>query len=205
MLRTEAGRRPYDRDLSDLIGELCTRSDVFRTRWANHNVRLHRTGAKVYHHPVVGRLTLDFEVMDLSADDGLALTAFTAADTASQDGLKLLASWAATQGHDRVAGLRRLAAKIPAGHRNSVKPTQPLASARCPASSDTGSTTPLVTSVIEQAPFTRSYSEFRSRQRVWCSIRMRAANTRRSRSPRRSLRRESPPRSGASVTRTITP
>ena len=105
MLRTEAGRRPYDRDLSDLIGELCTRSDAFRTRWANHNVRLHRTGAKVYHHPVVGQLTLDFEVMDLSADDGLALTTFTGADTATQDGPKLLASWAATQGHDTGRGL----------------------------------------------------------------------------------------------------
>ena len=101
MLRTEAGRHPYDRDLSDLIGELSTRSDTFRDRWANHNVRLHRTGAKVYHHPVVGRLTLEFEVMDLSADDGLALTAFTAADPASRDGLKLLASWAATHHDDQ--------------------------------------------------------------------------------------------------------
>jgi transcription regulator MmyB-like protein len=100
MLRTEAGRHPCDRDPSDLIGELSTRSDTFRDRWANHNVRLHRTGANVYQHPVVGRLTLEFEVMDLSADDGLALTAFTAADPASRDGLKLLASWAATLGHD---------------------------------------------------------------------------------------------------------
>ena len=96
MLRTEAGRNPYDRDLSDLIGQLSTRSETFRNRWANHNVRLHRTGSKIYHHPVVGRLTLEFEVMELSADTGLALTAFTAADSASQDGLALLASWAAT-------------------------------------------------------------------------------------------------------------
>ena len=44
MLRTEAGRDPYDRDLSDLIGELSTRSDEFRARWADHNVRLHVTG-----------------------------------------------------------------------------------------------------------------------------------------------------------------
>ena len=91
MLRTEAGRNPYDRDLSDLIGELSTRSGTFRNRWANHNVRLHRTGTKIYHHPVVGRLTLEFEVMELSADTGLALTAFTAADSASHDGLALLA------------------------------------------------------------------------------------------------------------------
>jgi hypothetical protein len=100
MLRTAAGRHPYDRDLSNIIGELSTRSETFRTRWANHNVRLHRTGSKLYRHPVVGRLTLEFEVMDLTADDGLALTAFTAADVASQDGLTLLASWAATLVHD---------------------------------------------------------------------------------------------------------
>ena len=87
----EAGRNPYDRDLSDLIGELSTRSETFRNRWANHNARLHRTGTKIYHHPVVGRLTLEFEVMELSADTGLALTAFTAAHSASHDGRALLA------------------------------------------------------------------------------------------------------------------
>ena len=116
MLRTEAGRHPYDRDLSDLIGELSTRSDTFRDRWANHNVRLHRTGAKVYHHPVVGQLTLEFEVMDLSADEGLALTAFTAADPASRDGLKLLASWAATLDHDDQRDVQSAVQK----HRNTT-------------------------------------------------------------------------------------
>src|SRR6476646_6185281 len=54
MLRTEAGRKPYDRGLSDLIGELSTRRETFRNRWAAHNVRLHRVGAKPFHHPVVG-------------------------------------------------------------------------------------------------------------------------------------------------------
>src|SRR6185436_7985036 len=54
MLRTEAGRDPHDRDLSDLVGELSTRSDQFRTRWGAHNVRAHQTGVKRYRHPVVG-------------------------------------------------------------------------------------------------------------------------------------------------------
>jgi transcriptional regulator with XRE-family HTH domain len=45
-LRTEAGRDPYDRGLSDLVGELSTRSQEFRTRWAAHNVRYHHTGRK---------------------------------------------------------------------------------------------------------------------------------------------------------------
>ena len=97
MLRTEAGRDPYDKALSDLVGELSTRSDEFRVRWGAHDVRLHRTGLKHIRHPVVGELHLAYEVMDLSADPGLALVAFSAeAGSPDDDALRLLASWAAT-------------------------------------------------------------------------------------------------------------
>jgi hypothetical protein len=78
LLRGEAGRNPYDRDLTDLIGELSTRSEPFRTWWAAHNVRLHRSGVKRLHHPLVGDLTLTFESMDLTADQGLRLNAYSA-------------------------------------------------------------------------------------------------------------------------------
>jgi transcriptional regulator with XRE-family HTH domain len=96
-LRTEAGRNPYDRGLQDLVGELSTRSQEFRTRWAAHNVRQHQTGRKRLHHPVVGDLELTYEVLALPADPGLSLVVYGAEPgSASQDGLKLLASWAAT-------------------------------------------------------------------------------------------------------------
>ena len=101
MLRTEAGRDPHDRALSDLVGELSTRSDEFRTRWAAHDVRLHRTGIKQFHHPVVGDLNLNFETMPLPADPGLALTLLTApAGSPDDDALRVLASWAATRQND---------------------------------------------------------------------------------------------------------
>jgi transcriptional regulator with XRE-family HTH domain len=97
LLRTEAGRDPHNRDLTDLVGELATRSDAFRFRWAAHDVRLHRSGVKHFHHPVVGTLDLAFEAMDLPADPGLTLTAYTAEPgSPSADALTLLASWAAT-------------------------------------------------------------------------------------------------------------
>jgi transcriptional regulator with XRE-family HTH domain len=97
ILRAEAGRDPYDKALTDLVGELCTRSDEFRVRWAAHDVRLHRTGLKHIHHPVVGDLHLTYDVMELPADPGLALTAFSAeAGSPTDDALKFLASWAAT-------------------------------------------------------------------------------------------------------------
>jgi transcriptional regulator with XRE-family HTH domain len=107
LLRAEAGRDPHDRSLTDLIGELCTRSDDFRTRWAAHDVRLHRSGAKRFRHPVVGELTLGFEAMELSADSGLTLTAYTAEPSSpSADALQLLASWA-TPHHQPGAATRR--------------------------------------------------------------------------------------------------
>lgn len=97
LLRGEAGRDPYDRALTELVGQLSTISDSFRTRWAAHNVRMHRSGVKHLHHPVVGDLTLTYESLELTADQGLRLNAYTAEPgTASQEGLGLLASWAAT-------------------------------------------------------------------------------------------------------------
>lgn len=97
ILRSEAGRDPYDRGLSDLVGELSTRSETFRTRWAAHNVRFHDTGAKRFHHPVVGDLELTFETMQLAADEGLLMFVYTAeVGSKSEEALNLLASWTAT-------------------------------------------------------------------------------------------------------------
>lgn len=97
LLRAEAGRDPYDRDLSDLIGQLSTRSDEFRHRWAAHNVRIHTSGVKLLHHPVVGDLDLPFESFPLPADPGQSLLTYTAdPGSPTQDALNLLASWAAT-------------------------------------------------------------------------------------------------------------
>ena len=97
VLRSEAGRDPYDRDLSDLVGELSTRSETFRTRWAAHNVRFHDTGSKSFHHPVVGDLELTYETMTLAADPGLMLFVYTAEPgSRSAEAIDLLASWAAT-------------------------------------------------------------------------------------------------------------
>lgn len=98
LLRTEAGRAPHDTELTGLVGELVTRSEEFRTAWAKHNVRLHLTGRKSFRHPAIGVFQLDFDAMDLPAQPGLTLTAYTAAPgTPDSDALRLLASWAATE------------------------------------------------------------------------------------------------------------
>jgi MmyB-like transcription regulator ligand binding domain len=79
------------------VGELSTRSEEFRTRWAAHNVRIHRTGAKDFQHPVVGELRLTYEMLELSADSGLVILTYTAEPgSKSAEALDLLASWTAT-------------------------------------------------------------------------------------------------------------
>jgi transcriptional regulator with XRE-family HTH domain len=99
LLRAEAGRDPHNKDLRQLVGALSTLSEEFRARWATHNVRIHHAGKKQFNHPEVGLLDLVYHSLDLAADDDwvLDLTIYTAEPgTASEDRLKLLASWAAT-------------------------------------------------------------------------------------------------------------
>ena len=93
LLRTEAGRTPQDRNLSNLVGELTTGSQVFGALWASHDVREHRTGTKAVTHPVVGNLDLSFDALDVSSERGLQLIAFSAEPRSSTaDALRLLAA-----------------------------------------------------------------------------------------------------------------
>lgn len=94
VLRAEAGRDPFDRKLTDMIGELSTKSEPFRTLWASHDVKEHRTGTKRIHHPLIGDVDLAFEVMELVTDPGQQIVVYSAvAGSPSHDALKLLASW----------------------------------------------------------------------------------------------------------------
>jgi transcriptional regulator with XRE-family HTH domain len=95
-LRTQVGRDPLDRGLSDLVGELSTRCAEFAALWAAHDVRLHRSAEKRFRHPVVGDLTLRYERLAVTADPGLEIFAYAAEPgSASQEAFSLLASWAA--------------------------------------------------------------------------------------------------------------
>ena len=94
LLRAEAA---HDRGVSDLIGELSTRSDQFRVRWAAYNVRIHTSGVKLMHHPVVGDLELPYESFPIPGEQSQSLLTYTPEQgSPSQDALSLLASWGAT-------------------------------------------------------------------------------------------------------------
>lgn len=96
-LRTYAGQSPHDKGLTDLIGELVTRSDTFRHRWAKHAVRHHRTGLKRIRHPEVGDLEFAYQAMEFPANPDWFMFSFTAEpDGFTEERLKLLGSLAVT-------------------------------------------------------------------------------------------------------------
>jgi len=104
VMRAEAGRDPHDTALQELVGELSTRSEVFRRLWAAHDVRRHGAGTKRFHHPVVGELTLAYEELAITAEPGNVLLVYTAEpDSPSAERLALLASWAATHDAEQAA------------------------------------------------------------------------------------------------------
>lgn len=98
VMRAEAGRDPHDKGLHDLVGELSTRSDAFRTLWGAHNVRTHGTGTKRFNHPIVGEMTFAYEELAITADPGHVVLVYAAEPgSPSAERLQLLANWAASQ------------------------------------------------------------------------------------------------------------
>jgi len=96
-LRAEAGRAPYDRALTTLVGELSVRSQEFRERWAAHDVEYYRSGIQPFHHPVAGDVDLEYDALEIPADPGQTIIAYSAEPgSAARDALDLLISWAAT-------------------------------------------------------------------------------------------------------------
>jgi len=96
-MSSAAGRNPHDKPLTDLIGELVTRSDEFRYRWSAHDVRFHRSGTKRIRHPDVGDLEIADEGLELPDSPGPVLYAYTTiAGSPTEERLQLLGSLAAT-------------------------------------------------------------------------------------------------------------
>ncbi|MFI5618011.1 helix-turn-helix transcriptional regulator [Streptomyces sp. NPDC051567] len=102
-LRMDAVQYPDDPRLAALVGELSVKDTDFRTWWAAHDVAEKSCGVKTFHHPVVGRLTVDWEMLGCTTDPDQQLMVMTAAPgSSSQESLRLLASWTGP-GPDREA------------------------------------------------------------------------------------------------------
>lgn len=89
-LRSLQAAHPGDPDLAALTGELIARSPEFARLWRLHDVRHRRGAEKTFRHPLVGDLTLNYEVLNL--DDSQRVTVYQAAPgSRDHDAMILLA------------------------------------------------------------------------------------------------------------------
>ncbi|MDH2413876.1 helix-turn-helix transcriptional regulator [Nocardioides sp. CER19] len=96
-LRLAVGADPGDRSAQELVAELSTASEHFRTWWEEHGVFLRTYGTKRLQHPVVGELAVQYESLTLPGDSDQILFVYsTEPASASRQALDLLASWALT-------------------------------------------------------------------------------------------------------------
>jgi len=97
VLREAVGRHPRDRGLQALVGELSVASPEFRTWWADHEVDTRCRGRKRLRHPVVGDLVVHTETLRLHDGDRWLFAYATEPGSASEQAMRLLGTWAATQ------------------------------------------------------------------------------------------------------------
>ncbi|MGP3750474.1 helix-turn-helix domain-containing protein [Streptomyces sp. IBSNAI001] len=97
-LRMDAGRYPEDPALARLVGELSMKDPDFRQWWSTHRVRAQHSGRKDFLHPLVGEISLDFQVMDVRGTGDQTLLVYTAEPRSrSAHALAFLSGWAGAE------------------------------------------------------------------------------------------------------------
>lgn len=108
-LRLLAGQDPSNRALTSLVGELSTHSADFRAWWSGHTVRLHTSGTKRIHHPIVGDLAIGYDVLAIQSTPGLAVTTYLPEPgSPSAEAMDLLRSLIADQQRTATASRKNL-------------------------------------------------------------------------------------------------
>jgi transcriptional regulator with XRE-family HTH domain len=142
ILRESAGRHPRDTALHALIGELSVSSPEFRAWWAEHDVDGRCRGLKRFRHPVVGEFVVHIETLGLHDGERWLYAYAAEPGSRSEEALRLLGTWAATQDAERAAGpdpdRDAGRAPIPAGRAAPGRPSGCSPAGGTPASSAPG-------------------------------------------------------------------
>ncbi|MBK1787166.1 helix-turn-helix transcriptional regulator [Prauserella cavernicola] len=99
-LRFVSGKYPDDARLAELVGELSMKDADFAAMWASGRVGECTSGTKRLRHPLVGELSVDFQLWLQADSPDHRLEVYTPADAPSADALTLLA--AVSGAEDRV-------------------------------------------------------------------------------------------------------
>ncbi|WP_409491523.1 helix-turn-helix transcriptional regulator [Amycolatopsis sp. cmx-11-12] len=89
-LRATAGRYPGDPELTGLISELLDSSEAFARLWAAHDVSAAPTLCKTFQHPMVGPVSVNCDVLDISDRDQQVVIYTAEPGSRSEEALRLL-------------------------------------------------------------------------------------------------------------------
>ncbi|GAA2662736.1 helix-turn-helix transcriptional regulator [Streptomyces vastus] len=89
-LRAAAARYPDDPEMNELVGDLLSGSEEFTRLWASHDVRAEPTLCKTFQHPVVGPVTVNCDVLDVTDRDQQVVIYTAAPGSPSEEALRLL-------------------------------------------------------------------------------------------------------------------
>jgi transcriptional regulator with XRE-family HTH domain len=89
-LRAIAARYPDDPEVRQLVDDLRTGSAEFRELWASHDVSAEHTLVKTFRHPLVGPITVNCDVLDLTDQDQRVVIYTATPGTPAEEALRLL-------------------------------------------------------------------------------------------------------------------
>lgn len=89
-LRAAAARYPDDPELTELIAELLDGSEEFARLWAAHEVAARPTLCKTFDHPLVGPVSVNCDVLDITDRDQRVVIYTAAPGSPSEQALRLL-------------------------------------------------------------------------------------------------------------------
>ncbi|MER7791747.1 helix-turn-helix transcriptional regulator [Streptomyces sp. NPDC097640] len=89
-LRATAARYPGDPEVTELVAELLAGSEEFARMWASHDVCAEPTLCKTFHHPLVGSVSVNCDVLDITDRDQQVVIYTPALGSPSEEALRLL-------------------------------------------------------------------------------------------------------------------
>ncbi|WP_328766072.1 helix-turn-helix transcriptional regulator [Streptomyces sp. NBC_00286] len=89
-LRAAAARYPDDPEMNELVGDLLSGSEEFTRLWTSHDVCAEPTFCKTFQHPLVGPVTVNCDVLDVTDRDQQVVIYTATPGSPSEEALRLL-------------------------------------------------------------------------------------------------------------------
>jgi hypothetical protein len=88
--RADVARAGAARDVQSLVDELCATSPEFAAMWRDNDVQGHGDGLKILHHPIAGKLSMEFSGFAVDGRPDLTMVIYNPATLQDADKIRAL-------------------------------------------------------------------------------------------------------------------